>query len=190
MQALDDVVRAGKVRYLGASSMYAWQFAKAQSTARLGGWTRFVSMQNHYNLAYREDEREMIPLCVDQGVGVIPWSPLARGLLAGARNPDGQGQTARSRSDPLAETMYGTADDFAVVDAVRAVAIERGLPPAQVSLAWLLHQPAVVAPIVGATRPQHVADAVAAVEVRLSAQEIDRLEAPYQPHRVIGHSAR
>jgi 1-deoxyxylulose-5-phosphate synthase len=190
MQALDEVVRAGKARYLGASSMYAWQFAKAQSTAMLAGSTRFVSMQNHYNLVYREEEREMIPLCVDQGVGIIPWSPLARGLLAGARSRDGRGQTTRSRSDSLADEMYGTADDFAVVDAVHAVATERGLSPAQVSLAWLLHKPAVVAPIVGATKPRHVADAVAAVDIGLTAQEIARLEAAYQPHRVIGHSAR
>jgi 1-deoxyxylulose-5-phosphate synthase len=190
MQALDEVVRAGKARYLGASSMYAWQFAKAQSTAMLAGSTRFVSMQNHYNLVYREEEREMIPLCVDQGVGIIPWSPLARGLLAGARPRQGQGQTIRSRSDTIADEMYGTADDFAVVDAVAAVANERGLSPAQVSLAWLLQKPAVVAPIVGATRARHVADAIAAVDVQLSAQEIVRLEAPYQPHTILGHSAR
>jgi 1-deoxyxylulose-5-phosphate synthase len=187
MAALHDVVRAGKARYLGASSMYAWQFAKAQHTATVAGWTRFVSMQNHYNLLYREEEREMIPLCLDQGVGCIPWSPLARGLLAGNRERGGRQRTVRAGSDPLAEELYGD-DDFDVVDAVRAVAAERGLPPAQVALAWLLGKPVVTAPIVGATRLGHLEDAIAAVELTLSEDEVARLEAPYRPHPVLGHS--
>jgi aryl-alcohol dehydrogenase-like predicted oxidoreductase len=187
MQALHEVVRAGKARYIGASSMYAWQFAKAQHTADRHGWTRFVSMQNHYNLLYREEEREMMPLCVDQGVGVIPWSPLARGLLAGGRDRDGGKGTVRAGNDPLADSMY-TADDFDVVDEVRAVAGERGVPPAQVALAWLLGRPAVCAPIVGATKPEHLTDAVAAVELALSPDETARLEARYHPHPILGHS--
>jgi aryl-alcohol dehydrogenase-like predicted oxidoreductase len=186
MEALHDVVRAGKARYLGASSMYAWQFAKAQHTAQAAGWTRFISMQNHYNLLYREEEREMIPLCLDQGVGCIPWSPLARGLLAGNRDRGGQQRTVRAGSDPLAGELYGD-DDFDVIDAVRAVAAERGLPPAQIALAWLLGKPAVAAPIVGATKPRHLEDAIAAVEVTLSGDEVVRLEAPYRPHPILGH---
>jgi 1-deoxyxylulose-5-phosphate synthase len=186
MEALHDVVRAGKARYLGASSMFAWQFAKAQHTAEAAGWTRFTSMQNHYNLLYREEEREMLPLCLDQGVGVIPWSPLARGLLAGNRERGGERRTVRAGADPLADELYDDAD-FDVVDAVRAVAAERGQPPAQVALAWLLGRPAVTAPIVGATKLRHLEDAVAAVEVTLSGAEVARLEAPYRPHRVIGH---
>jgi aryl-alcohol dehydrogenase-like predicted oxidoreductase len=187
MEALHDVVRAGKARYIGASSMYAWQFAKAQHAAQSAGWTRFSSMQNHYNLVYREEEREMIPLCVDQGVGLIPWSPLARGLLAGTRERGGAVATVRAGSDPLADEMYSDAD-FDVVDAVRAVASERGLPPAQVALAWLLGRPGVAAPIVGATRLGHLEDAVAVVEVALTDEEVARLEAPYRPHRILGHS--
>ncbi|MCO5971773.1 aldo/keto reductase [Actinoallomurus soli] len=183
MTALHDVVRAGKARYVGASSMYAWQFATAQHVAA----TRFVSMQNHYNLVYREEEREMIPLCRDQGVGVLPYSPLARGLLAGGRDRDGARRTVRAGDDPLAEAHYEESD-FDVVDAVRKVADERGLPPATVALAWLLRRPGVTAPIVGATRAGHVDDAVAAVDVALSEEEKARLEAPYRPHRVIGHS--
>jgi 1-deoxyxylulose-5-phosphate synthase len=186
MEALHDVVRAGKARYLGASSMYAWQFAKAQHTAQAAGWTRFISMQNHYNLLYREEEREMIPLCLDQGVGCIPWSPLARGLLAGNRDRGGQQRTVRAGSDPLAGELYGD-DDFDVIDAVRAVAAERGLPPAQIALAWLLGKPAVAAPIVGATKLRHLEDAIAAVEVTLSGDEVARLEAPYRPHPILGH---
>jgi 1-deoxyxylulose-5-phosphate synthase len=187
MEALHEVVRAGKARYVGASSMYAWQFAKAQHTATVAGWTRFSSMQNHYNLVYREEEREMIPLCLDQGVGCIPWSPLARGLLAGTRERGGQRRTVRAGSDPLADEMYEEAD-FDVVDAVRAVAGGRGVPPAQVALAWLLGRPAVSAPIVGATKLGHLDDAVAAVDLTLTAEEVARLEAPYRPHPVIGHS--
>jgi 1-deoxyxylulose-5-phosphate synthase len=186
MEALHDVVRAGKARYLGASSMYAWQFAKAQHTAQAAGWTRFISMQNHYNLLYREEEREMIPLCLDQGVGCIPWSPLARGLLAGNRDRGGRQRTVRAGSDPLAGELYGD-DDFDVIDAVRAVAAGRGLPPAQIALAWLLGKPAVAAPIVGATKLRHLEDAIAAVEVTLSGDEVARLEAPYRPHPILGH---
>ena len=186
MAALHEVVQAGKARYLGASSMYAWQFAKAQHTATAAGWTRFVSMQNHYNLVYREEEREMIPLCLDQGVGCIPWSPLARGLLAGNRERGGQRRTVRAASDPLAEQLYDDAD-FQVVEAVRAVAAERGLAPAQIALAWLLAKPAVTAPIVGATKLPQLEDAVTAVGVTLGEDEVARLEAPYRPHPVLGH---
>jgi aryl-alcohol dehydrogenase-like predicted oxidoreductase len=186
MEALHDIVRAGKARYIGASSMYAWQFAKAQHTATVAGWTQFTSMQNHYNLIYREEEREMIPLCLDQGVGCIPWSPLARGLLAGNRERGGARRTVRSGTDPLADELYND-DDFDVVDVVRAVAAERALAPAQVALAWLLSKPAVTAPVVGATKLRHLEDAIAAVEVTLSEDEVARLEAPYRPHPVLGH---
>jgi aryl-alcohol dehydrogenase-like predicted oxidoreductase len=187
MTVLHDVVRAGKARYLGASSMFAWQFAKAQHSADRAGLTRFASMQNHYNLVYREEEREMIPLCLDQGVGIIPYSPLARGLLAGGRDRGGVRRTVRSGTDPLADTMYNDAD-FDVVDVVRMIAAERGIPPAQVALAWLLGKPAVSAPIVGATRPEHVDDAVASAGIALSEDEVSRLERPYRPHPVLGHS--
>jgi aryl-alcohol dehydrogenase-like predicted oxidoreductase len=183
MEALHDVVRAGKARYIGASSMFAWQFAKAQHTADLGGWTRFVSMQDHYNLLYREEEREMHPLCLDQGVGVIPWSPLARGRLT--RLPE-QHTTVRAGSDPIADRMYGESDD-AVVHAVADVAKARDLPMAQVALAWMLHKPALTAPIIGATRAGHIEDAVAAVGVELTDDEIAALEAAYVPHPVLGH---
>jgi aryl-alcohol dehydrogenase-like predicted oxidoreductase len=188
MAALHDVVRAGKARYLGASSTYAWQFAKAQHVAEINGWTRFVSMQDHYNLVYREEEREMIPLCLDQGVGLIPWSPLARGLLAGTRQRGGgEPQTVRAGSDGWARQLYDDAD-FDVVDAVRAVADGRGVAPAQVALAWLLSRPGVTAPILGATRPAHLRDAVGALELTLNDDEIARLEAPYRPHPVVGHA--
>jgi aryl-alcohol dehydrogenase-like predicted oxidoreductase len=187
MATLHDVVRAGKARYIGASSMYAWQFAKAQHIAQAAGWTRFVSMQNHYNLVYREEEREMIPLCLDQGVGLIPWSPLARGMLAGTRERGGERTTVRAGSDPYAEELYGE-EDFDVVEAVRAVAGERGLPQARIALAWLLGKPAVTAPIVGATKVSHLDDAIAAVDVTLSEEEVARLEAPYRPHPILGHS--
>jgi len=186
MAALQDVVQAGKARYIGASSMYAWQFAKAQHTAEAAGGTRFVSMQNHYNLVYREEEREMIPLCLDQGVRLIPWSPLARGLLAGNRERGGERTTVRSGSDAVAE-MYEDSD-FDVVDVVREVAEERGLPPARIALAWLLGKPAVTAPIVGATKLSHLEDAIAATDVTLSEQELARLETPYRPHPILGHS--
>ncbi len=187
MQALHDVVRAGKARYIGASSMFAWQFAKAQYTADLQGWTRFVSMQNHYNLIYREEEREMIPQCIDQGVGVIPWSPLARGVLAGNRSRDGERRTVRSGTDPFGDTLYSSAGDFDVADRCAEIAAERGVPSAQVALAWLLHRPGVTAPIVGATRAGHLEDALAAEELTLTAAELERLEEPYVPHSVLGH---
>jgi 1-deoxyxylulose-5-phosphate synthase len=186
MRALHDVVRAGKARYIGASSMFAWQFAKAQHAADLHGWTRFVSMQNHYNLLYREEEREMIPQCLDQGVGVIPWSPLARGVLTGNRTRDGERRTSRANSDAFGDTLYSGAD-FDVVDRVAEVAAKRGVPPAQVALAWLLHRPGVTAPIVGATKLSHLADALAAEELDLSQEEIGRLEELYVPHSVLGH---
>jgi aryl-alcohol dehydrogenase-like predicted oxidoreductase len=187
MEALHEVVKAGKARYIGASSMYAWQFAKAQRVAERHGWTPFVSMQNHYNLIYREEEREMIPQCIDQGVGVIPWSPLARGFLAGTRTREGERRTRRSETDPLQDEWYGRPEDFDVVDRVLEVAGERGVPPAQVALAWLLHKPGVTAPIVGATKLAHLEDALAAAELDLSADEIARLEEPYRPHPVLGH---
>jgi aryl-alcohol dehydrogenase-like predicted oxidoreductase len=187
MQALHDVVRAGKARYIGASSMFAWQFAKAQHVAELHGWTRFVSMQNHYNLLYREEEREMIPQCIDQGVGVIPWSPLARGVLAGNRTRDGERRTTRSTSDPFGDSLYAQPADFDVVDAVAEVAAERGVPSAQIALAWLLQRPGVTAPIVGATRLGHIEDALAAEKLELTEDEVRRLEAAYIPHPVLGH---
>jgi 1-deoxyxylulose-5-phosphate synthase len=182
MEALHDVVKAGKARYIGASSMYAWQFAKAQHVAERHGWTRFVSMQNHYNLLYREEEREMLPLCADQGVGVIPWSPLARGRLT----RDWDASTARTETDEFGSSLYRD-EDKAVVEQVAEVASRRGLPRAQVALAWLLAQPAVTAPIVGVTKPQHLADAVAAVDVELSPQEVEELGAGYVPHAIAGH---
>ncbi len=187
MAALHDVVQAGKARYIGASSMFAWQFAKAQHTAVSHGWTRFVSMQNHYNLVYREEEREMIPQCIDQGVGVIPWSPLARGLLAGNRGRDGERHTVRAGSDGFADSLYTLPADFDVVDRCAEVAAGRGVPSAQVALAWLLHRPGVTAPIVGATKPGHLEDALAAEELLLTEDETRRLEEPYVPHPVLGH---
>jgi len=183
MEALHDVVRAGKARYLGASSMFAWQFAKAQHVAAQHGWTRFSSMQPQYNLAYREEEREMLPYCLDSGVGVIPWSPLARGVLARGRTSE----TLRAATDPLMD-LLAQEQDFVVADAVAQVAKERGVPAAQIALAWLLHQPVVTAPIVGASKERHVDDAVAAVRLQLTDAEIQALEAPYRPHPVIGHS--
>ncbi len=187
MEALNDVVRAGKARYIGASSMFAWQFAKAQNVAAERGWTRFVSMQNHYNLVYREEEREMIPQCIDQGVGVIPWSPLARGLLAGTRTRDGGKHTTRSNTDSFGDSLYNQQADFDVADRAAEVAADRGVPTAQVALAWLLHRPGVTAPIVGATKPSHVQDALAASQLALSEDEMRRLEEPYVPHPVLGH---
>ena len=183
MEALHEVVAAGKARYIGASSMHAWQFAKAQRVAR----TRFVAMQNHYNLVYREEEREMIPQCIDQGVGVIPWSPLARGLLAGNRTSSGEKLTTRANTDAFADSLYKPELDFPVVERTREVAAERGVPSAQVALSWLLHKPGVTAPIVGATKLEHLEDAIAAEELSLSEAEIARLEELYIPHPVAGH---
>jgi aryl-alcohol dehydrogenase-like predicted oxidoreductase len=187
LEALHDVVKAGKARYLGASSMFAWQFSQALSIAERHGWTRFVAMQNHYNLIYREEEREMLPLCRDQGIGVIPWSPLARGFLAGNRAKQG-GETARAKSDEYASKMYYQDDDFAVAARLTEVAEARGLPNMQVALAWVLSRPGVTAPIVGASKPHHLDDAVAALAVKLSDDEIRRLEEPYKPHQILGHS--
>ncbi|HET7513932.1 MAG TPA: aldo/keto reductase [Gaiella sp.] len=187
MDALHDVVKAGKARYIGASSMFAWQFAKAQAAADRAGGTRFVSMQNHYNLVYREEEREMIPQCVDQGVAVLPWSPLARGMLAGNRTRDGERLTTRAGSDSFGDSLYVSEVDFDVVDRAGEVAAARGVPSAQVALAWLLSKPAVTAPIVGATKVGHVEDALAAAALELTADEIARLEEPYVPHAVSGH---
>ncbi len=185
LEALHDVVKAGKARYIGASSMYAWQFAKAQHVADRHGWTRFVSMQGYYNLIYREEEREMIPLCIDQGVGVIPWSPLARGRLT--RDPGTV--TARSETDEFGKTLAAAAveSDRLVIERVAEVAAARGVPRAQVALAWVASRPGVTAPIVGATKPEHLEDAVAALDVTLTDEEVARLEEPYQPHSVIGH---
>ena len=187
MGALHDVVRAGKARYIGASSMYAWQFAKAQRVAERNGWTEFVSMQNHYNLVYREEEREMIPQCLDQGVGVLPWSPLARGFLTGTRTRGGERRTTRAETDSYTDELYGRPEDFDVVERLAQVAGERGVPPAQLALAWLLHKPGVTAPIVGATKLEHLEDALAAASLELSPEELARLEEPYRPHPVLGH---
>lgn len=187
METLHDIVRAGKARYSGASAMFAWQFAKAQYTADLHGWTRFVSMQNHYNLIYREDERELLPFCQDQGVGVIPFSPLARGVLA--RKPSqGQEETIRYQSDPLTKSRYAQEDNLTTVMRVSEVAEARGIPMAQVALAWMYSKPIVNSPIIGATKPHHLDDALAALSVQLTAEEIARLEEPYRPHPVIAHS--
>ena len=187
MEALHDVVKAGKARYIGASSMFAWQFAKAQATAARAGTTRFVSMQNHYNLIYREEEREMIPQCIDQGVAVIPWSPLARGQLAGNRSRGGKKLTVRADTDSFGDSLYHPEVDFPVIDRVNEVAAEHGVPGAQVALAWLLQRPGVTAPIVGATKLGHLEDALAAEELELTAGEVARLEDLYVPHAVSGH---
>jgi aryl-alcohol dehydrogenase-like predicted oxidoreductase len=187
MDALDALVRAGKVRYIGASSMAAWQLAGALHTAERQGGHRFVSMQNHYNLVYREEEREMIPLCISEGLGLMPWSPLARGFLSGSRRRDDPRPTPRARADPFADEYYFSSDDFDVLDALRAVAERLGSRPATVALAWLLAQPGVVAPIFGATRLEHMDDAAAALELELGEEERAALEAPYRPHPVIGH---
>ncbi len=187
MGALNDVVRSGKARYIGASSMYAWQFAKAQEVARRHGWAQFVSMQNHYNLIYREEEREMIPLCRDQGVGVIPWSPLARGFLAGNRERGGGGATTRAKSDDFAHRMYYDEADFAIVDKLEEFASQRDATPAQLALAWLLQQPGVTAPIIGATKMDHLEQAVAALEIELTEDELAALDELYVPHPVLGH---
>jgi len=187
LSALDLLVRQGKVRYLGASSTSAWRFAQALALSDRRGWARFVSMQNHYNLIYREEEREMIPLCEAEGIAVIPWSPLARGLLAGTRKtPDDRTATVRAGSDDFVGRLYDHAGDADVMRSCQEVAAERGVPPAQVALAWLLSKPAVVAPIIGATKLEHLDTAIAALEVKLSEEEIRRLEAPYRPHAVRG----
>ena len=188
LEALHALVRSGKVRYIGASSMHAYQFAKTLYLADLQGWTRFISMQNHYNLVYREEEREMNKLCHEEGIGLIPWSPLARGFLAGNRTRDKRGKTKRAKSDQYAHDMYYAKEDFKVVDEVQKLAEKRGVKPAQIALAWLLHKPGVAAPIIGATKMAHLEDAISALEIELSAKEIERLEKHYVPHPVLGHS--
>lgn len=188
IEALDDIVRAGKALYVGASSMFAWQFAKMLNLADQLGAARFVTMQNHYNLIYREEEREMMPLCEEEGIGVIPWSPLARGFLAGNRSTQNFGETIRAKTDDYAQKMYYDPSDFVVVDRLSEVAAKRGVPNAQVALAWMLQKPGVVAPIIGASKMKHLEDAVAALDITLEDSEVKSLEEPYQPHRVLGHS--
>ncbi len=188
LEALHDVVKAGKARYIGASSMFAWQFAKAQYTADLHGWTRFASMQNHYNLIYREEEREMIPCCVDQGAALIPWSPMARGFFAGNHRKRDWGDTTRARTDTYAQSMYYRDEDFVVADRVQEIAKERGVSGPQVALAWVLSKPHITAPIVGATKMEHLDQAIAALEVKLAEEETRRLEELYRPHPILGHS--
>jgi aryl-alcohol dehydrogenase (NADP+) len=188
MEALHDVVRSGKARYLGASSMYAWQFAAMQHTAERHGWTKFVSMQNHYNLVYREEEREVNPFCLATGIGIIPWSPMARGFLAGNRNRQGSGETPRAQGDDYARSLYFRDEDFAVADRNFELARRRGVSPSQTALAWLLHKPGVTAPIIGASKLQHFDEAVAALEIPLHDDEIRFLEEPYRPHPIIGHN--
>jgi aryl-alcohol dehydrogenase (NADP+) len=188
MEALHDVVKAGKARYIGASSMYAWQFSKAQYTADRYGWTRFVSMQDHYNLAYREEEREMIPLCIDQGIGIIPWSPMARGFFAGNRTRGGGGETTRAKSDPFADSLYFREEDFRVADRAQEVAKAHNVTGSQVALAWILSKPYVTSPIIGASKMEHLDQAIAALDIKLAEDEIKRLEEPYLPHPILGHS--
>ena len=193
LEALNDIVRAGKARYIGASSMYAWQFARMLQVSERRGWSRFVSMQNHYNLVYREEEREMLPLCRAEGIGIIPWSPLARGFLAGNRDratgPDEKkgGETLRAQTDEYAQSLYYADSDFRVVDRVVEIARARGVTPAQIALAWILRQPGVTAPIIGVTKIEQLDDAVAALEVTLDDKECRRIEEPYVPHPVLGH---
>jgi aryl-alcohol dehydrogenase (NADP+) len=187
LEALHDVVRAGKARYIGASSMYAWQFMNMLAVSRAHGWTPFVSMQPQYNLVYREEEREMLPLCSDQGIGVIPWSPLARGFLAGGRTTPGEGNTERARSDEFAPRLYYREPDHAVVDAVETIAKARGVSNMQIALAWVLRNPAITAPIVGTSRIGHLDDAVAALSLQLGDEEVKALEKPYKPKPVLDH---
>jgi aryl-alcohol dehydrogenase (NADP+) len=188
MEALNDVVKSGKARYIGASSMFAWQFAKAQYTADLHGWTRFVSMQNHYNLVYREEEREMIPLCIDQGIGLIPWSPMARGFFAGNRHKQGGGETVRAQTDDFAEMLYYRPEDFSVAERAGEAAKAHNATGSQIALAWILSKPYVTAPIIGASKLEHLDQSIAALEIKLAPEEIKLLEELYQPHPVLGHS--
>ncbi len=188
MDALNDVVRTGKARYIGASSMFAWQFAKAQHVAELHGWSHFISMQNHYNLVYREEEREMIPLCIDQGIGLIPWSPMARGFFAGNRRREGGGDTPRAKNDPFANELYFQPEDFNVAERVGEVAREHKVSGPQIALAWILHKPYVTAPIIGASKLEHLDQAIAAQNIQLTPEDITRLEEPYRPHPIRGHS--
>ncbi len=188
LEALNDVVRAGKARYIGASSMFAWQFAKALHISEKRGWARFVSMQNHYNLVYREEEREMIPLCKDEGIGLIPWSPMARGFFAGDRQRGGGGETTRAKNDPFAAELYFREEDFIVAERVQEIAKARGVTGSQVALAWTLNKPHISAPIIGASKLDHLDQAIAALEIKLSDDEVKRLEELYQPHPIRGHS--
>ena len=188
MEALHDVVKAGKARYIGASSMFAWQFAKAQYTADQHGWSRFISMQNHYNLVYREEEREMIPLCIDQGVGLIPWSPLARGFFAGNRNRQGGGETLRAQTDDFAASLYYRPEDFTVAERAQEIARAHNATGSQIALAWILGKPYISAPIIGASKLEHLDQSIAALGISLTAEEIKLLEEPYLPHPVLGHS--
>ena len=188
MEALHDVVRAGKARYIGASSMYAWQLTKAQYTADLHGWTRFASMQDHYNLVYREEEREMIPCCVDQGLAIIPWSPMARGFFAGDRRPGDGGNTTRARTDEFARELYYRPEDFEVAERVQQAARQRGVTGPQIALAWVLSKPYVTAPIIGSSKMEHLEQALAALDIRLTEDEVRALEEPYRVHPVLGHA--
>jgi aryl-alcohol dehydrogenase (NADP+) len=188
LEALNDVVRAGKARYIGASSMFAWQLAKALHTSEKHGWTRFVSMQNHYNLVYREEEREMIPLCIDQGIGLIPWSPMARGFFAGNRKRGGGGETVRANSDPFGNSLYFRDEDFVVADCATNIAKAHGVTGSQIALAWILSKPYIISPIIGATGMDHLDQAIAALDIKLSEEEVKQLEASYKPHPVLGHS--
>ncbi len=188
MEALNDIVRAGKARYIGASSMYAWQFMKALHTSEIHGWARFVSMQDHYNLVYREEEREMIPLCMDQGIGLIPWSPMARGFFAGNRKRGGGGETTRAQTDPFANELYFREEDFVIAERAAEVAKSHNATASQIALAWVLSKPYITTPIIGSTSLGHLDQAIAALEIKLSAEEIRLLEEAYQPHPILGHS--
>ncbi|MBI2757575.1 MAG: aldo/keto reductase [Chloroflexi bacterium] len=188
MQALHDLVKSGKARYIGASSMFAWHFMKALHVSEIHGWTKFVSMQNHYNLVYREEEREMIPLCMDQGIGLIPWSPMARGFFGGNRARGGGGETTRAKSDPFADQLYFREEDFSVAERVNEVAKIRGASGSQIALAWVLSKPYVTAPIIGSSKMEHLDESIAALEIKLTKEEIKQLEEPYKPHPVLGHS--
>ena len=188
MEALNDVVRAGKARYIGASSMFAWQFMKALHVSEMNGWSKFVSMQNHYNLVYREEEREMIPLCKDQGIGLIPWSPMARGFFAGNRKRGGGGETTRAQSDPFANELYFREEDFVIAERAAEVAKSHNASASQVALAWVLNKPHIAAPIIGSSKIEHMDQAIAALEIKLTADEIQLLEELYQPHPILGHA--
>ena len=188
LEALHDLVKSGKVRYIGASSMYAWQFTKSLYLADLHNWTRFISMQNHYNLVYREEEREMIPVCLAEGIGIIPWSPLARGFLAGNRSREDWGETIRAKTDGFGQTLYYRDTDFQIVERVEQVAKQRGVSPAQIALAWILHKPGIASPIIGASKMYQLEEALAALEISLNPEEMTILEEQYQPHPVLGHS--
>ena len=188
LEALHDLVKSGKVRYIGASSMYAWQFTKSLYLADLHNWTRFISMQNHYNLVYREEEREMIPVCLAEGIGIIPWSPLARGFLAGNRSREDWGETIRAKTDGFGQTLYYRDADFQIVERVEEVAKQRGVSPAQIALAWILHKPGITSPIIGASKMYQLEEALAALEISLTPEEMTILEELYQPHPVLGHS--